>query len=200
MEKKNNDGPKTAKRPKSEAVSMKYVTEFAELAWYEPNLERSYSCRVAEFFWQMAVKMPFYVASASMAARAVEGLRTQPSDTSLVVRRLKNALPQARKILEKMDGSRFLVTVRHLGYRATVDDLDKANSVSDMAVRKAAAAASQNANVHARIVQGNIPDTPENEEIKDRIRQRQRDSVMMDKIGKGMLTKLLEALSKKKIN
>ena len=199
MEKKINDETEKPDKKKPVAAVKKCVMKFEQLEWYKPDLTLPLARRLALFYCQLAEKLPFYVVSLQMVAQAVWGLRSLPGEKSVHVKQVQNAHSHVKDLMEKMPGSRFLFYFRILGYRASVDDLDKANYASDKSVRDAARAAAKNANIHDRIDETSIARTEENMAMIEKIEQRKRDAHSMDKIGRAMVQRMLAELVKKKV-
>ena len=122
---------KKSERASQDLLNFEFVTDFSEVSWYKPDHSVPYYRRIAEFMEQLAVRLPDHTVSLQMLGRVVEGLRTLPSEKSLVVKRVRTSIPSARKYMfERMPSKRMLIAVPHMGYVAVpawrqFDDLDR---------------------------------------------------------------------------
>ena len=133
------------------------VTDWAQLTWYKPDPTIiAFNKKIAAFVDIAAEEMPNYVIPATLIARAIEQCG-HVTEKNPLVERVRRTISSARKVLEDMPSHRYLLVIPKLGYRATVDDLDRAETISAKADRKASQAIVANARVQSSINIKNIP-------------------------------------------
>jgi hypothetical protein len=155
----------------TEKKKFDYITNSKQLDWFTVNPAiRSFSGKIADLWNQMADRMPYYVISIRMIAKVLEGLSSLPNEESHSVGRVKSAIAAAKDRLFDMPGDgvqpkkeRLVVYIPDLGYRATVDALDKSRNAIDQAARRADQSNKRAAKYVLSINVNEIPDVPENQ-------------------------------------
>jgi hypothetical protein len=185
---------KKSERASQDLLNFEFVTDFSEVSWYKPDHSVPYYRRIAEFMEQLAVRLPDHTVSLQMLGRVVEGLRTLPSEKSLVVRRVRSSIAPARKYMfERMPSKRMLIAVPHMGYVATSDDVHKQVA----GVRAARAKMDRFVMAHAKYQDSVDPNKiPKSEkEIREEVLLGKRIAVKLE-LARAELQKGLDALKK----
>ena len=81
-----------------------------------------------------------------------------------------------------MPGQRYLLSIRHLGYRATVDALDKGETISVKSNRKASIIVAADAKIQNSIDLKQIPVNDRNKTVIAAIKARKHFATALDEV------------------